>query len=73
MSSPEPNRAKVSIGLHQMYVEVESIASYPDQLDDLSRRAFELFDSMLIRAKEHGVDIRALEFIEIDSDDEDED
>lgn len=67
------NRAKISIGLHQMYVEVESTAAYPDQLDDLSRRAFELYDSMLIRAKEQGVDIRALEFIEIDGDDEDDD
>lgn len=70
---PQPNKAKVVLSLHQMYVEVESTASYPDQLDDISRRAFELFDSIIMRAKEHGVDIREFDFDEMDFDyDEDE-
>lgn len=74
MPAPQPPapKGKITLSLHQLYVEVEHSASYPDQLDDISNRAFELFAGMLDRAKQEGIDIYAFRANEWENDDEDE-
>lgn len=69
--SPPP-KAKVVIGLHQLYIEVEHHSSYPDQMTDLSNRAFELFNAVLDKAKEAECDIRDFSHYEWESDEEED-
>lgn len=66
-------KAKVVIALHQLYIEVEHYASYPDQLTDLSNRAFELFNGVIEKAKEAGCDITDVSMAEWEDDEEDAD
>ena len=67
-----PPKAKVVIGLHQLYIEVEHHSSYPDQMTDLSNRAFELFEAVLEKAKEAECDIRDFSYAEWDTDEEED-
>jgi hypothetical protein len=71
-NSTPPPKAKVVIGLHQLYIEVEHHASYPDQMTDLSSRAYELFQAVLEKAKEAQCDIRDFSYSEWDSDEEED-
>jgi hypothetical protein len=60
--TPEtPPSGKITISLHQLWVEVEHEASYPDQISDLSNRALELFKFALNHCKEVGIDIREVD------------
>ena len=68
-----PPSGKIVISLHQLWIEVEHESSYPDQLNDLSNRALELFRSALQHCKEVGMDIRESDPFIFDGDDEDED
>jgi hypothetical protein len=70
--SPIP-KGKITLSLHQLYVEVEHSASYPDQLDDISNRAYELFVGILDKAKLEGIDIYTFRANEWEDDDEEED
>lgn len=70
--SPVP-KGKITLSLHQLYVEVEHSASYPDQLDDISNRAYELFVGILDKAKLEGIDIYTFRASEWEDDDEEED
>jgi hypothetical protein len=70
--SPVP-KGKVTLSLHGLYVEVEHSASYPDQLDDISNRAFELFVGILNKAKLEDIDIYLFRASEYEDDDEEED
>ena len=69
--SPVP-KGKITLSLHQLYVEVEHSASYPDQLDDIANRAYELFVGILDKAKLEGIDIYAFRASEYEDDDEEE-
>jgi hypothetical protein len=72
--TPEtPPSGKITISLHQLFVEVEHEASYPDQMTDLSNRVLELFKAALNHCKETGMDIRSTDPFIFDGDDEDED
>jgi hypothetical protein len=63
-------RAKISLSLHQLVVEVEHETVYPDQLTDMANRAFSLFHSALQSAQEQQIDIRmTLDEIDIHEDD----
>ena len=68
-----PPSGKIVISLHQLWVEVEHEASYPDQMTDLSNRALELFKAALNHCKEVGMDIRDSDQFIFDGDDDDED
>ena len=70
--SPIP-KGKITLSLHALYVEVEHSASYPDQLDDIANRAYELFVGILDKAKLEGIDIYAFRASEYEDDDEEED
>ena len=70
MTNPTP-KAKVVLSLHQLYVEIEHEASYPDQISDLGSRALTLFVQALTMAKESGMDIRNFDFAEFEDDEED--
>lgn len=65
-------KGKITISLHQLWVEVEHTASYPDQLTDISNRALEIFTRAIILAKESGMDIRNFDFADFGDDDEDD-
>lgn len=54
-----PPVARVVLSLHNLYVEIEHEASYPDHLTDLGNRTFELFVSAMNHAKDLGMDIRS--------------
>lgn len=68
--------ARIAISIHEVAVQVEYTGVYPDLLDDVTNRAHALMDSMLHKAREMKIDIRAVELSEYDSelleDDEDE-
>ena len=70
--SPHP-KGKITLSLHGLYVEVEHHASYPDQLDDISNRAFDLFVGLLEKAKKENIDIYTTRASDFEFDDEDED
>jgi hypothetical protein len=70
--SPHP-KGKITLSLHGLYVEVEHHASYPDQLDDISNRAYELFVGVLDKAKLENIDIYTTRASGYEFDDEDED
>ena len=55
--NPHPN-ARVILSLHSLYVEIEHEAIYPDQITDMSSRAYDLFMNALNGAKQAGMDIR---------------
>jgi hypothetical protein len=59
--SQNPPKGKVTISLHRLYVEVEHEANYPDQLTDISNRAYDIFVQVMDAAKVSGLDIRAYE------------
>lgn len=67
-----PPSGKIVISLHQLWVEVEHESSYPDQLSDLSSRALDLFKLALNHCKEVGMDIREVDPLIYDGDDEDD-
>jgi len=46
-----PPSGKIVISLHQLFVEVEHEASYPDQMTDLSNRVLELLRLLSTTAK----------------------
>lgn len=75
MPAPQPPvpKGKITLSLHELYVEVEHSASYPDQLDDISNRAYELFVGILDKAKLENIDIYTFRASEYEDDDEDED
>jgi hypothetical protein len=75
MPAPQPPhpKGKITLSLHGLYVEVEHHASYPDQLDDISNRAFDLFSGVLEKAKRENIDIYTSRLNEYEFDDEDED
>ena len=68
--NPHPN-ARVVLSLHQLYVEIEHEAIYPDQITDMSSRAYDLFMNALLGAKDAGMDIRKTPDYDFDEDDDD--
>jgi hypothetical protein len=71
MDKIEP-KGKITISLHQLFVEIEHTATYPDQMTDIGNRAIEIFSRVIQLAKESGVDIRTFDFADF-GDDEDDD
>jgi hypothetical protein len=67
--NPHPN-ARVVLSLHQLYVEIEHEAIYPDQITDMSSRAYDLFVNALRSAKEAGMDIRKTPDYDFDEDED---
>ena len=64
-------KGKIVISLHNLYIEIEHEATYPDQMTDLSSRAMTLFTTAMAIAKESCMDIRDFNYAEFDSEDED--
>lgn len=67
--NPHPN-ARVILSLHQLYIEIEHEAIYPDQISDMAARAFDLYMNALAAAKEAGMDIRRTPDFEWDEDED---
>jgi hypothetical protein len=71
MDKIEP-KGKITISLHQLFVEIEHTASYPDQISDMGNRAIDIFSRVMQLAKDSGMDIRSFEMADF-GDDEDDD
>jgi hypothetical protein len=71
MDKIEP-KGKITISLHQLWIEVEHTATYPDQISDMGNRAIDIFSRVMQLAKESGMDIRSFDFADF-GDDEDDD
>ena len=67
--NPHPN-ARVILSLHQLYVEIEHEAIYPDQITDMSSRAYDLFVNALNASKAAGMDIRKTPDYDFDEDED---
>ena len=63
---------QVSISIHEIFVEITTQTSYPDQLDDVSNRAYALLERIVQKASEEGIDIRRFNYADIENDLEDE-
>lgn len=51
--------ARVHISLYNLIVEVEQENAYPDQMLDLTNRAYEAFANAIAYCKEANLDIRS--------------
>lgn len=73
--NPEPIAplTQVSVGLHEIWVEITTQTTYPDQLDDLTNRAYGIVEKIINKAVEHRIDIRKINHTEIFTDFEDAD
>lgn len=59
-----PSGAKVTISLFNLFVEVEQLGVYPDQIQDMANRAVFLFNSAIETCKINQLDIRELDLEE---------
>lgn len=59
---------QVSIGIHEIFVEITTQTTYPDQLDDVSNRAYALMERIMQKAKEQDIDIRRFNYSDSESD-----
>ena len=72
MDKIEP-KGKITISLHQLFIEVEHTATYPDQISDMGNRAIDIFSRVMQLAKESGMDICSFDMADFGDDDEDDD
>ena len=63
---------QVDIAIHEIAVSITTQQSYPDQLDDIANRAYNLLDRVIMKAKEQNIDIRRFNYSEYENDLEDE-
>lgn len=62
---------QIDVGIHEIYVSITTSMSYPDQLDDVSNRAYELLERVLLKAKELDIDIRRFNYSDFEDELED--
>ena len=63
---------QVDIAIHEIAVSITTQLNYPDQLDDISNRAYNLLERVMVKAREHNIDIRRFSYSETENDLEDE-
>jgi hypothetical protein len=63
---------QVDIAIHEIAVSITTQLNYPDQLDDISNRAYNLLERVMVKAREHNIDIRRFSYSEAENDLEDE-
>jgi hypothetical protein len=63
---------QVDIAIHEIAVSITTQQSYPDQLDDISNRAYNLLERVIMKAKEQNIDIRRFNYSDDESDIEEE-
>jgi hypothetical protein len=63
---------QVDIAIHEIAVSITTQLNYPDQLDDISNRAYNLLERVMVKAKEHNIDIRRFSYSETENDLEEE-
>jgi hypothetical protein len=59
---------RVQISLWSLTVIVEADVKYPDAIDDITNRASTLFVTGLLAAKEQGLDVTEVNFLDEDED-----
>jgi hypothetical protein len=64
---------RVQISLWSLAVVVEAELKYPDQIDDIVNRASTLFITGLMSAKNQGLDITQVNFVDIGDETAEED
>jgi hypothetical protein len=63
---------QVDIAIHEVAVSITTQQSYPDQLDDIANRAYNLLERVMIKAQEQNIDIRRFNYSDFESDLEEE-
>jgi hypothetical protein len=63
---------QVDIAIHEVAVSITTQQSYPDQLDDIANRAYNLLERVMIKAQEQNIDIRRFNYAAFENDLEDE-
>ena len=63
---------QVDIAIHEIAVSITTQQSYPDQLDDITNRAYNLLERVIMKAKEQNIDIRRFNYSDDESDIEEE-
>ena len=61
-SSDSDPITRVDVAIHEIAVSITTSNLYPDQLDDITNRAQELLDRVLVRAQSLGIDIRRFNY-----------
>jgi hypothetical protein len=64
---------QVDIAIHEIAVSITTQLNYPDQLDDISNRAYTLLERVMVKAQEQNIDIRRFNYSDYESDIEEED
>lgn len=70
-STSNPPVTKIDVGIHEIYVSITTATSYPDQLDDVSNRAYDLLERVLLKAKELDIDVRRFNYSDYENEFED--
>jgi hypothetical protein len=63
---------QVDIAIHEVAVSITTQQSYPDQLDDIANRAYNLLERVMIKAQEQNIDIRRFNYSAYENDLEEE-
>ena len=63
---------QVDIAIHEIAVSITTQLNYPDQLDDISNRAYNLLERVMVKAQEQNIDIRRFGYSDYESDIEEE-
>jgi len=53
---------QIDISIHEIAVSITTSMSYPDQLDDISNRAYDMLERIMLKAKELDVDLRRFNY-----------
>lgn len=70
-SATTPPVTKIDVGIHEIYVSITTIVTYPDQLDDISNRAYDMLERVLLKAKELDIDVRRFNYADYEDELED--
>jgi hypothetical protein len=63
---------QVDIAIHEIAVSITTQQSYPDQLDDIANRAYNLLERVIMKAQEQNIDIRRFNYSDYENDLEEE-
>jgi hypothetical protein len=70
-SANNPPITQIDICVHEISVSITTSMAYPDQLDDVSNRAYDMLERVLLKAKELDIDVRRFNYSDFEDELED--
>ena len=70
-SSNQSPVTQIDVAIHEIAISITTTMAYPDQLDDISNRAYDLLERIMNKAIELNVDIRRFNYSDFEDELED--